>query len=52
MLGQDRSPREHNLEMSNAYGHHAGEPIECLSIAVELRKEQFTDANGQQVRIA
>uniref|UniRef100_A0A0R3RFF2 PDZ domain-containing protein n=1 Tax=Elaeophora elaphi TaxID=1147741 RepID=A0A0R3RFF2_9BILA len=33
----------------NAYGHVAGLPIECLSIAVELHKEQLVDENGQQV---
>lgn len=33
----------------SAYGHVAGLPIECLSIAVELQKEQLVDENGQQV---
>ncbi|EFO28465.1 hypothetical protein LOAG_00009 [Loa loa] len=33
----------------SAYGHVAGLPIECLSIAVELHKEQFVDENGQEV---
>lgn len=37
-----------NDKMS-AYGHVAGLPIECLSIAVELHKEQLVDENGQQV---
>uniref|UniRef100_A0A1I8EFQ0 PDZ domain-containing protein n=2 Tax=Wuchereria bancrofti TaxID=6293 RepID=A0A1I8EFQ0_WUCBA len=37
-----------NDKMS-AYGHIAGLPIECLSIAVELHKEEFVDENGQQV---
>lgn len=32
-----------------AYGHEAGQPIECLSIAVELRKEEIIDQNGQKV---
>ncbi|VDD87344.1 unnamed protein product [Enterobius vermicularis] len=31
-----------------AYGHEAGQPIECLSIAVELRKEEIIDQNGQK----
>ena len=26
----------------SAYGHKVGEQIECLSLAVELRKEQVT----------
>ncbi|PAV75979.1 hypothetical protein WR25_01589 [Diploscapter pachys] len=29
-----------------AYGHIPGEPVECLSIAVELRKEEVTDSAG------
>jgi len=33
----------------SAYGHEAGQPIECLSIAVELRKEQLVDEDGQPV---
>lgn len=33
----------------SAYGHIAGRPIECLSIAVELQKEKFVDKNGQEV---
>ncbi|VDN50724.1 unnamed protein product [Dracunculus medinensis] len=32
----------------SAYGHIAGRPIECLSIAVELQKEKFVDKNGQE----
>lgn len=35
----------------SAYGHIAGLPIECLSIAVELKKEELFDENGQQVMI-
>jgi hypothetical protein len=31
---------------NNAYGHTPGQPLQCLSIAVELQKEPFTDANG------
>lgn len=34
--------------MISAYGHEAGKPLECLSIAVVLEKEQFIDANGLQ----
>jgi hypothetical protein len=29
-----------------AYGHHPGKELECLSIAVELRKEQFVNGDG------
>lgn len=37
------------IDKMSAYGHVAGLPIECLSIAVELHKEQLVDENGQQV---
>ncbi|CCD67396.1 Tax1-binding protein 3 homolog [Caenorhabditis elegans] len=30
-----------------AYGHMPGEAIECLSIAVELHKQEVIDAHGQ-----
>uniref|UniRef100_A0A915E1Q0 PDZ domain-containing protein n=1 Tax=Ditylenchus dipsaci TaxID=166011 RepID=A0A915E1Q0_9BILA len=30
-----------------AYGHEPGKPLQCLSLAVELHKEQLTDVNGQ-----
>ncbi|KJH45530.1 PDZ/DHR/GLGF domain protein [Dictyocaulus viviparus] len=29
-----------------AYGHSAGESIECLSIAIQLRKEETVDSEG------
>uniref|UniRef100_A0A914CE77 PDZ domain-containing protein n=1 Tax=Acrobeloides nanus TaxID=290746 RepID=A0A914CE77_9BILA len=32
---------------TSPYGHEPGKPFECLSIAVELRKEQFIDDYGQ-----
>lgn len=31
----------------NVYGHEPGQPLECLSIAVELKKKAFIDTNGQ-----
>uniref|UniRef100_A0A7E4VG01 PDZ domain-containing protein n=1 Tax=Panagrellus redivivus TaxID=6233 RepID=A0A7E4VG01_PANRE len=34
---------------SSAYGHEAGKPLECLSIAVVLEKEQVLDATGNLV---
>lgn len=34
---------------ATAYGHEAGRPLECLSIAVELRKESAVDEQGQPV---
>uniref|UniRef100_A0A914VVX1 PDZ domain-containing protein n=1 Tax=Plectus sambesii TaxID=2011161 RepID=A0A914VVX1_9BILA len=37
-----------NGTMSSAYGHQPGAPMECLSIAVELRKERFVDEHGQE----
>lgn len=37
------------IDKMTAYGHVAGLPIECLSIAVELHKEQLVNENGQQV---
>uniref|UniRef100_A0A915C016 Secreted protein n=1 Tax=Parascaris univalens TaxID=6257 RepID=A0A915C016_PARUN len=49
MLSGNRYSHERTVNMMNAYGHHAGEPLECLSIAVELHKERFIDENGQQV---
>uniref|UniRef100_A0A1I7XSL8 PDZ domain-containing protein n=1 Tax=Heterorhabditis bacteriophora TaxID=37862 RepID=A0A1I7XSL8_HETBA len=33
----------------SAYGHKAGELIECLSIAVELKKEEVIDSMGNTV---
>uniref|UniRef100_A0A0N5AXS0 PDZ domain-containing protein n=1 Tax=Syphacia muris TaxID=451379 RepID=A0A0N5AXS0_9BILA len=33
----------------SAYGHEAGQPLECLSIAVELRKQQIMDETGQMM---
>uniref|UniRef100_A0A915EA98 PDZ domain-containing protein n=1 Tax=Ditylenchus dipsaci TaxID=166011 RepID=A0A915EA98_9BILA len=30
-----------------AYGHEPGKPLQCLSLAVELHKEQLADVNGQ-----
>lgn len=32
-----------------AYGHSAGESIECLSIAIQLRKEETVDYHGNIV---
>ncbi|VDM75152.1 unnamed protein product [Strongylus vulgaris] len=32
-----------------AYGHSAGESIECLSIAIELKKEETVDQFGNIV---
>jgi len=29
-----------------AYGHHPGKELECLSIAVKLKKEQFVNVDG------
>lgn len=31
----------------NVFGHEPGQPLECLSLAIELQKESFIDANGQ-----
>uniref|UniRef100_A0AC34Q8R5 PDZ domain-containing protein n=1 Tax=Panagrolaimus sp. JU765 TaxID=591449 RepID=A0AC34Q8R5_9BILA len=33
---------------TSAYGHEAGKPLKCLSIAVTLEKEQFTDEQGNR----
>ncbi|MFH4984983.1 hypothetical protein AB6A40_011692, partial [Gnathostoma spinigerum] len=33
----------------SAYGHIAGHPIECPSLAIELRKEELVTERGEKV---
>lgn len=33
--------------MSGPYGHEPGKPLECLSVAILIKKELVRDSNGE-----